>query len=86
MKLELVAFEDGSFGIRRKYWLFPCEFYDFRLYNPDDELWWTINSKWFIRGDCKTTKEIATRVYGEMTKKPRKPDYGTVVKCDCEEK
>ena len=66
MKIEIIQFQDGTFGVRR-YFLNRFEFADFRTLG----LWWANDSKFIA--DCHGTHEQALSAYRQMT------DTGTPV-------
>ena len=51
--MKLVKFNDGSYGIRKRYWIFWYKFYDFTSRNS---YWWSLSK---YPDDIKTTKNEA---------------------------
>lgn len=71
--MELVRFNDNTYGIRRRHWL-PLE-YSF-LDVKDESYWWYGND--YINKYCKTSYEKAFEIFKRRIDKT-KPDVGTVV-------
>ena len=60
MKIEIVQFKDGTFGVRRHF-NGRFEFADFRSLG----LWWAVDSKFIT--DCHVTLEQAKARFYELT-------------------
>ena len=60
---KLVKFSDGTFGLRKGYWLFGYRYLDFN----NSFFYWKIGSQYF--NDCKTTKEKAISFQNKLTYK-----------------
>ena len=65
MKIRLVKFKDGKYGIRQGTYFSGYKFFDLRA---DSVYWWATTSRHFEK-DCRTSKDSATRAFDLLTDK-----------------
>lgn len=68
-KLEVVEFNNGLFGIRKRRLWFPDMFLDLESNN---DTWWTINSEYFYR--CFLIKSKVIVIFLSLSKPKQKLD------------
>lgn len=64
MRVKLIKFSTGNYGIRKGCFFGNKEYLDFCT-----GVWWEKDSKWFR--DCQTDEETARRMYGQMVIKDK---------------
>lgn len=69
MKINLVKFRNGNYGVRRKHFIYGYQFLDFK---GSGQFWWTRKDSYFF--GCQTTKENAQARFDALT------DNGEIVK------